>query len=316
VRLRIALLVAGLLVLGVVLYFMGLHEILALVRRSGWSIAWMTALYAMHISIRGWVLWRSLPEPRLPLGETVRIRFAAEAVEMLTFTGPFLAEPAKGYMFIKRGVAPARAAGIIAFEFLIYMAVSAVLALVGLIVLLGRGAFAGGAHGAIVALVCGLAAFVAGVIWAAFTGIGLLAPLTRLLRPVLGARRTAAAVENVGSMEGHLLDILHGSPARFLEAVGAEAAGQVLLATEIVILFRALGFAAPPGDAAIIEGSVKFINSVFVFIPGQFGAAEGANALIVGALGYPAALGVTLSLMRRVRAYLVAGAGVLVAPPH
>jgi hypothetical protein len=38
--------------------------------------------------------------------------------------------------------------------------------------------------------------------------------------------------------------------------------------------------------------------------------------LIVDALGYPAALGVTLSLMRRLRAYLVAGAGLLMAPPH
>jgi hypothetical protein len=65
-----------------------------------------------------------------------------------------------------------------------------------------------------------------------------------------------------------------------------------------------------------VEGGVKFINSVFVFIPGQFGAAEGTNALIVRALGYPAALGVTLSLVRRVRAYVVAGIGLLAAPPR
>jgi hypothetical protein len=313
---RVVLLLVGIVVLCIVMYFMGVHQILAMVQRSGWSIAWMVVLYAVHIAIRGWVIWRSLPQPRLPLVETIRIRFAAEAVEMLTFTGPFLAEPAKGFMFIKRGVPAAQAAGVIAFEYLIYMVVAAMMALGGLFALLARGAFHGGAHDAIVALVCGLAAFTGGVFWAAFTGLGLLTPLMRLTSPVLGARRGAAAVENVGAMEAHLLDILHGSPVRFVEALVAQAIGHALLAVEIFILFRALGFQVRLSDPLIVEGGVKFINAVFVFIPGQFGAAEGSNALIVGALGYPGAAGVTLSLMRRVRAYLVAGAGLVAAPPH
>src|SRR5215471_14415705 len=145
---------------------MGVHEIADLARRSGWSIVWMTILYALQTAIRGWVIWRSLPKPRLPLAETVRIRFAAEAVEMLTFTGPFLAEPAKGYMFIRRGVRPAQAAGVIVFEYLVYSVVGAAMALTGLLVLLARGAFVGKVHGAIIALVWSLAVFTAGVIWA------------------------------------------------------------------------------------------------------------------------------------------------------
>jgi hypothetical protein len=136
------------------------------------------------------------------------------------------------------------------------------------------------------------------------------------LRPVLGARRTADAVDNIGSMEAHLLDILHGSPPRFAEALGAQAIGHALLAVEVFVLFHALGFRVRLADPVIVEGSVKFINALFIFIPGQFGAAEGTNALIVKALGYPAAVGVTLSLMRRVRAYIVAGIGLVAAPPH
>jgi hypothetical protein len=313
---RIALLVAGLVVLCTVFYLMGVREIFALVERSGWSILWMTAIYAVHVAIRGWVIWRSLPPPRIPLVDAVRIRFAAEAVEMLTFTGPFLAEPAKGFMLIRRGVPPARAAGVVVFENIAYMVVAAAMAVVGLLVLLERGALTGRVHGAIVALVCGLVAFVGGVIWASITGIGLLAPLVHLARPVLGARRTAEAVENVGSMEGHLLEILHRNPRRFLEALVAEGVGHTLLALEVFILFRGLGYYHQRGDPLIVEGGVKFINSVFVFIPGQFGAAEGANAVIVGALGYPGALGVALSLLRRLRAYAIAGIGLVVAPPR
>ena len=177
---RILLLVLGLAVLAIVLHAMGVGTILAVARRSGWTIVWMILLYALHIAIRGWVIWRSLPQPGLGLIDTLRIRFAAEAVEMLTFTGPFLAEPAKGWMFIRRGIPAAQAAAVILFEYLTYLVVAAGMALGGLLVLLSRGAFAGRAQGAIVALVCALALFIGGVVRAAITIVSvLLAPETR-----------------------------------------------------------------------------------------------------------------------------------------
>lgn len=313
---RVFLLLLGLAILAIVLYVMGVREILAAARHSGWTILWMVALYAAHLAVRGWVIWRSLPEPRITLVETLRIRFAAEAVEMLTFTGPFLAEPAKGWMFIRRGVPAAQAAAVILFEYLAYTVVAAGMALAGLLVLLGRGAFRGAVHGAVIALVCGLALFVSGVIWAAITGIGLLTPAATLLRPLLGAERGESTVGRVRRTEAHLLSILHARPRHFVAALVAEAASHAMLAMEILLLFRALGFHRHIGDPLIVEGGVKFINAVFVFIPGQFGAAEGTTALIMDALGYPATIGVTLALMRRVRAYLVASVGLVVAPPR
>ncbi len=313
---RIFLLVVGLVVFAIVLYGMGIAEIALLTRRSGWSIVWMILLYGAHISIRGWVTWRNLPEPRIPFVDAWRIRFAAEAIETLTFTGPFLAEPAKGYMFIRRGVPPARAAGVIAFEYIVYTVVASGLALAGLIVLLSRGAFTGGVRAGVIVLVWCLAIFVTGVVWASITGIGLLVPAARLIRPFAGARRTAVAVEHVGSMETHLLDILHRSKERFLEALIAESVGHLMLVLEVLILFGSLGADMRLGDPFVVEGGVKFINTVFIFIPGQFGASEGISALIVAGLGYPAAFGVTLALLRRIRAYLVAAIGLLVSPPR
>lgn len=313
---RILLLLVGLAVLAIVMHAMGVSTILAVARQSGWTIVWMVLLYGVHIVIRGWVIWRSLPQPRLGLIETVRIRFAAEAVEMLTFTGPFLAEPAKGWMFIRRGIPAAQTAAIILFEYLTYMVVAAGMALAGLLVLLSRGAFSGRVHGAIEALVVGLAVFIGGVIWAAITGVGLLVPVARLIRPLLGAERAESLTGRVSRMETHLLSILHASPGRFIEALLAQMVGHGLLAMEIWLLLRALGYHVRAADPLIVEGGVKFINAVFIFIPGQFGAAEGTNALILEALGFPAAVGVTLSLMRRVRAYVVASVGLLVAPPR
>jgi hypothetical protein len=311
---RFVLLALGLVALALVLHVMGVQAVLAMARQSGWTLAWMVILYAAHVGVRGWVIWRNLPPPGLGLGETLRVRFAAEAIEMLTFTGPFLAEPAKGWMFVRRGIPAAQAAGVIAFEYLSYMLVASWIAIAGLLVLLRRGAFPPAVRGAVVALVVGLALFAIGVIVAAITGVGLLAPIVRRSGAVIGDRRAAAAADAVAAMESHLLGILSGDRRRLFEALAAQCTGHTMFVLEIVLLFRALGYGTRLGDAWVVEGGVKFINAAFVFVPGQFGAAEGANALVLGALGYPAALGVTLALMRRLRAYIVAAPGLALVP--
>jgi hypothetical protein len=56
---------------------------------------------------------------------------------------------------------------------------------------------------------------------------------------------------------------------------------------------------------------VKFVGVVFAFIPGQFGASEGTYALIAGAIGLPAAVGLTIALVRRIRGLIVALAGLM-----
>lgn len=312
---RAVILAAAFVVLGAIVYAMGPARIAEIIRASGWTFVWMILLYGAHIALRGFILWRSLPPRSLPLRDVLRIRFAAEAVEMLTFTGPFLAEPAKGWMFVRRGITISDAAGAIAFEYLTYTLVAADIALVALGVLLSRGAFSPASRGPIVVLAAGLALFTAGVCFAAVTGIGLLEPAVRFARPVLGARRAGRAADRVRAMETPLLRLLHGRSSRFGEAAIAQLLGHALLAMEIWLLFRSLGLAAGPAVAWIVEGGVKFINAAFFFVPGQIGAAEGVNALIVGSLGFAPAVGVALSLMRRARAAVIAGLGALIAPP-
>jgi hypothetical protein len=311
---RAIVLTAAFIVLGAIVYAMGVGRIAAIIRASGWTLLWMILLYASHLVVRGFILWRSLPPDSLPLREVIRIRFAAEAVEMLTFTGPFLAEPAKGWMFVRRGITLSDAAGAIAFEYLTYTLVAADIALVALGVLLHRHAFSPGARGPIVALALCLAFFTVGVLFAAMTGIGLLEPAARTAAPLLGRRRSDAVASRVRAMETPLLKLLHGRSSRFGEAAAAQLLGHSLLVMEIWLLFNSLGLGAGPAVPWIVEGGVKFINAAFFFVPGQLGAAEGVNALIVRSVGFAPAVGVALSLMRRARAAVVAGVGALMAP--
>jgi hypothetical protein len=109
-----------------------------------------------------------------------------------------------------------------------------------------------------------------------------------------------------------LIDFMHRHPARLTEVILIEAAGHALLALEIAAVLRALAIPFRATDALILEGASKFISVAFFFIPGQLGASEGVYALLFRAVGFPAAAGLTLALVRRVRALVVAGTGVAV----
>lgn len=60
-----------------------------------------------------------------------------------------------------------------------------------------------------------------------------------------------------------------------------------------------------------MEGSTKFINAGFFFVPGQMGVAEGTYAVIFDTFGLPAAVGLAVSFARRLRSILTAGVGLV-----
>src|SRR6059036_2278088 len=102
--LRLLLLVVGLSVAASLVWYEGPRLIAGMLARVGWRFAAAAAIYAMHVGIRAVALWRSLLDGPVRFADVLRIRLSGEAVEMLTFTGPFLAEPAKGWLLTNRGV--------------------------------------------------------------------------------------------------------------------------------------------------------------------------------------------------------------------
>ncbi|MGZ5497918.1 MAG: hypothetical protein ACXWHI_04280, partial [Candidatus Aminicenantales bacterium] len=54
---------------------------------------------------------------------------------------------------------------------------------------------------------------------------------------------------------------------------------------------------------------VTIINTAFFIVPGQFGVAESASVLVLQSLGFPAALGLSLGVIRRIRKMITAAVG-------
>lgn len=307
---RTVLLLAGLAVLLVLAWSVGITAVLDMIQRVGWAFLWVSALYTLHVGLRALALWRSLSRNLLGFRDVLRVRLAGEAIEMLTFTGPFLAEPSKGWLLTERGIETAEAFGAIAVEYLLYTAVAFWMAGASLTVLIVRGVFGPAFDRSAFVVLASLAVFTAGLVCAALFRQGLVTPAIRWAGRVFDRapwiEATAAKVEPV---EGVLVGFMHDRPARLLEVLGVEVAGHALLAMEIWVALRAIGAPVTWMDAFVLEGAIKLIAAVFFFVPGQLGAAEGVYVVLANGLKFGSAAGLTLALVRRLRALIVAAVG-------
>jgi len=80
---------------------------------------------------------------------------------------------------------------------------------------------------------------------------------------------------------------------------------------KVYVIFRALNLSTSPAKVLFISVFVVIVNTAFFLIPGQLGAAEGANLLAATAVGYPATVGLSLGLVRRARKVVYALATVV-----
>jgi len=305
---RAFLLVGGAIALAVLVARIGPGVIADMLRRVGWAFLAVSALYATHVAVRACALWRSLPIAGLPYADVLRVRLSGEAVEVLTFSGPFLAEPAKGWLLTRYGCSTADAYAGVALEYLLNTVISCGMATVTLALLLARGVLPETMHAPAVAIIVAMIAFTIACVVAAVTGVGLIVPIVRRVGRIAGRARADAAALRLDPIERALVGFMHTRPARLAEVLTIEVGAHALLALEIWIVVRALGLHIAPVDPLVVEGGVKFIGVAFFFIPGQFGASEGVYALLFGAIGLPAAAGLTMALVRRIRALIVAGA--------
>lgn len=310
--LRILLVAAGVMVLVVLVIRIGPLTIAAMLRTVRWGFLLVAALYGIHLAVRAAALWRSMVGGSLGYPEVLGIRMAGEAIEMLTFTGPFLAEPAKGYLISRRGLAAAEAYGAIAIEYLLYTLVATWMAAVALSMLLAQGLLPSAIRVPVAAVVGAMIAFSVACAWAAVTGIGLVAPSVRWVVARFNRDVALNVAARVTDVERVLVRFMHNHPRRLVEVLVIEVAGHALLVVEVWVILRSIGFSLAPAHPFLVEGGQKFINAAFFFVPGQIGASEGVYALLVASVGYPAAAGLTLSLVRRVRALIVGAVGLAV----
>ena len=310
---RILLLLGGASVVALLLRQIGVAVMVDMFRQLGWAFLLITAVYTLHTAMRAVALWCCLGRSRIRFRDVARVRLSGEAVEMLTFTGPFLSEPTKGVLLKRYGIDTADAFGGLAAEYLVYIIVGFFLATGALVVLLSREALGAGSEVPIIGLLLTLAAFTMAFVYAAVTRRRLIAPGISWLGWAVGlGDRASRAAETIGPVEDVLVGFLHDRPARLFEVMGIEMLAHALLAADIWIALRALGFPVNPVDPFVLEGGIKLVGLIFFYVPAELGAAEGAYVVLATALKFGAAAGLTIALVRRVRALIIGLVGLAV----
>lgn len=282
----------------------------------GWYFGLIAAIYAFHQLIRAVAYWKCVTASgRYSYWEIVRIRLSGEAIQFLTFTGPFLAEPAKVWLLRERGLSAKHAVAATVSEYLIYTLTSAAFAIAGLTYLLTHFGLSGPASVAVRTLVCAMTVFLLAAVCAIVFRIYLIGALIKGASRLPWIGKHVRLKENdVRETEDLLFIVLRDRPLRFLLIVAVEFAAQALLVLELFVLLRTTGKSFSILHPFLIEAAAKFIGLVFFFIPGQVGAAEGAYSFIFKTVGLPASAGFALAVARRLRSLLVAGAGLALAP--
>jgi hypothetical protein len=304
--LRVAILAAGVAVLVALVSHEGSAVIAGMLWQIGWGFAVMTALRTAYVALRAGALWCAIPRGKLPYSELWWIRLSTEAVEMVTFTGPFLAEPAKGWLLTRRGLSTAEAVAFVTLENLLYTMVTAWVTAAALCLLLARSGLPEGVRIAALSVLAVIAIFMAAMLYAAISGRGLIAPSIRRLGNLSGRDLGASLAARSEPAEQLLVTFLRHNPREVVQMLGLQLAAQASVLLEVIVVFRALQTGARLVDVFVFEGSVKFIDVAFFFVPGQLGAHEGLYSVIAGALGIATAAGLTLALARRIRGLLVA----------
>jgi Lysylphosphatidylglycerol synthase TM region len=304
-----------------VLLVLGLSVVAWLIWRSGAAVVWrllidlrwrfaaVTALYAMYLATRALALWRVVPTS-LRYGDVFRIRLLGDTIENLTFTGPFVAEPTKGWLLTRSGLPTHEAFAAIATEYLLYDVVTGGLSAVAMVTLIALGVLPPVVRPIAFMLLGITGAFLTAFTYAALSGVGVIVPLISLSAPIIGRRRATIAARKFGRVERVLLHFLRYRRRALAEVVAIEAISQVLMTLEIYVVLTALVGIPRWWYPPVIEGAVKYVGLAFAFVPGQLGAAEGVYAFVTKVLGLTTTVGLTLALVRRLRGLLVAGIGV------
>jgi hypothetical protein len=308
---RLLFLLAGTVVLVVLLWQLGPADILRMIVQLGWHSLPILVCYAFYQVMRAAALKLSILRSHLvPFSDALWVRLSGDAMQSLTFSGPFLGEPTKAWLLKRRGLTLTEGFAATLAEYLVNLLLCALMSAAGLIYLLRIAALPPSAVGAARGFVYVSVGFLVTAVIAIglrFFLIGTL--IDRLGRVGVLRGRLKPDVPAINRMEDLLLVVLRDRPARLAAIIIAEVGAQAAVVLEVFWILRALELFTPAVYPLVIESATKFITMVFFFVPLQVGAAEGSYAVIFGALGLPASAGFTLAFFRRVRSLLVATAG-------
>jgi putative membrane protein len=296
-----ALFLLGLSLLGLILWRVGFGPVLAALQPIGWGVVVLIVAYlpVWILDTLGWRFAFPADSPRVPLLRLLRIRLSGEAFNVLMPTLDVGGEAVKTLLLRREGVPTVQALAsvvvaktslAVAEVFFLLAGMGVAMQTFALPVALQRGV--------------GLSLLVGGAGVVTFLLLqrrGLFGSVAALSRRLGLARRfwreQAAAVAALDET----LRAYYARPGRGALSVAFHLLGWLAGVLEVVLILRFLDLPVTAASALALEAGHQLFRAAAFFIPAKLGAQEGGSLIVFSALGFPAAVGVAVSLLRRVR---------------
>jgi putative ABC transport system permease protein len=313
--LQIVAFVLGLALLVYVVNHVGLQAIIAALAQIGFGFVFLLAITGSRHALRT-VSMRTAFAPehrRFTFWQAFMARLGGEAVTFLTFTGPVLGEATKAALLRRRRVPLASGVQALLIDNLLYNLSVAIFILSGACVMLVSYRLPAPVRYTLLTI-----AFVSTL---ALAGVALalsrrMMPATRVVDALikLGIKRRTLRHrrKHVSHLESNVYNFYRQRRGAFFVLVACDLLTHMSSVFEVYLTLRMLGFRPALNAPYVIESLTKVINFCFSFVPATIGVYEGGTELILRNLGFVAATGVTLALVRKAGTVFWTGLGILI----
>lgn len=314
--LRLLLLLAGCLTLGLIIWHIGPGNIYDAATRLGpvpLGVILIPSFVMYAVEAYGWKITLGPAGQLVPFLRIFAVRTAGEVVNMTTPAAYVGGEPLKAYLLQKSGVPMVEGMASVVIAKTTMTIAQVLFILLGIALgfwILG----AQGSSGQMIAagllsiglLAFGTAAFVFVQRRGLFTWILTMARKLGMRIGFLEARE-----DKLRELDRTILNFYTRHQPAFYTSTGLYFLGWLAEALEVFVIIYYLGGPADAWSAISIGALSVFIKGGTFFIPGSLGAQDGGNLLLLQAFGYSDVTGITFALLRRFRELVWIGIGLL-----
>jgi len=309
--------IAFLLGLGLLVYvinLVGIQPLFDALLRIGFGFFILLSISGLRHVFRTIAMAAAVPKEhrRFNFFQAFAARLGGEAISFLTFTGPLLGEATKVALLRKR-VPLTYGVPALVVDNLLYNLSVVFFILSGATVMLFTYSLPGLIYYSliVIAVVAALGIVAAGL--AAKRRIMLLTWLIdRMAQLRLSPKVILKRRQHIYHLESKVYDFYKHHPGVFFGMIACDLLAHVASVVEVYVTLRMLGYAPQVAQAYIIESLTKVINFIFAFVPGTIGVYEGGTEVVLQTLGFAAATGVALALVRKAGTIFWTSIGLLI----
>jgi putative ABC transport system permease protein len=279
----------------------GVQPIFDALRQIGFGFFLILALNGFRHALRTLSMSTAVPPTRRRFSflQAFAARLGGESISFLTFTGPLLGEATKVALLRKR-IPLVQGVPALVVDNLLYNLSVVFFVFSGACVMLISYSLPPVVRGTLLVIaLCTLP----GIAVAVLATRRRLTPLTQVIG---GLARRGRCPQWLHSRRHHVYRIeltVYGfykrRRAAFFAMLGFDVLAHASSVLEVYVALRLLGFTPLVTGAFVIESLTKVINFAFGFVPGTIGVYEGGTEIILKSLGFAAATGIALAIVRK-----------------